>query len=452
MWTIWTEIVLQTRNRGEGGVMKAQVFAGVGKFDVTPPLGYLLQGHMVRNKPSEKAHDPLYLKVLSVRKGKEHVVLVTSDLIDFSQEFVEALRKEISGRIRLKPAQLMLAASHTHTGPFMAKSPLGDREPLPDYLSILRKTIAGGIKQAMSKERPVTVRYGKGSVNIGIVNRRKKVGSRVEMRPNPKGPVDEDVFVLSFVGKDGAPLAILLNYSCHPTTLSTQIYQVSADYPGVAQRELEKCYPGAVALFTNGCCGDVRPAIVEGDNFKDGAFEDIERMGRILAAEAVKTNERADAIDVQRIGGRLKAFDFPLDRRLTVRNKKSLEGPCRRYWCTSEAGLRWKEFWEKTLESGQTIPQTVTGELQCLKIGPVAVLGLPGEVMVEIGLKIKKKAKNVVIAGYANGSLGYIPTRQGLVEGGYEAFGFLHKGYPGPYASSMEKKLIEKAIALVRGG
>ncbi|MBN1671485.1 MAG: neutral/alkaline non-lysosomal ceramidase N-terminal domain-containing protein [Kiritimatiellae bacterium] len=429
--------------------MKQPLFAGVARYDVTPPLGYLLQGHTARNKPSERVHDPLYLKVLTLRKGKRRIALVTSDLIDFSPEFVEEVRGEVRARTRLKPADVLLTASHTHTGPVMAQGPFSDRAPLPDYMSVLKRTIAGGIGEAIRREQPVTVRHGTGRTNIGIVNRRKKTRSGVQMMPNPEGPIDEELAVVSFVDSAQKPLAVLLNYTCHPTTLASTLYQVSADYPGVAQRELEKFYPGATALFINGCCGDVRPAIVDGDRFKGGGFDDIERMGKLLAAAAVQCVETAHSVDVNSVGGRLQRFAFPLDRTLSATNKANIAKITRRYARGSELGAKWAAFWEQARDEGRQIPTSVTGDLHGLKIGPLAVLGLPGEVMVEIGLKIKKRTEKVIVAGYSNGCIGYIPTRQGLVEGGYEASSFLYQAWPAPYAPAMERKLVEAAVKLV---
>ena len=91
------------------------------------------------------------------------------------------------------------------------------------------------------------------------------------------------------------------------------------------------------------------------------------------------------------------------------------------------------------------------GSVQVLNIGEIAIVGLPGEIMVEIGLKIKKKAgKKVIVAGYANGGMGYIPTKKAMSEGGYEATSFLFEDYPAPYAPDMEETLINTVIKMLQ--
>ncbi|MCX5642910.1 MAG: hypothetical protein NTY10_06775, partial [Candidatus Omnitrophica bacterium] len=133
---------------------------------------------------------------------------------------------------------------------------------------------------------------------------------------------------------------------------------------------------------------------------------------------------------------------------------KSLEKVFRQYSYDKnkplEHEIAWKELWRKKLQNGEKIPNAEIGELQVLKIGKVAIVGLPGEVMVEIGLKLKKAVKDIIIAGYANGILDYIPTSSALKEGGYEATSFFYHGYPGPYSFDLEEKLIKKVTALVR--
>ncbi|MCX5642985.1 MAG: neutral/alkaline non-lysosomal ceramidase N-terminal domain-containing protein, partial [Candidatus Omnitrophica bacterium] len=401
--------------------MEDKIFAGAVKTDVTPPVGYILQGHSDRNKPSQKVHDPLLLKVLSIRKGKERAILVTSDLVAFYPEFVTETRNEITRITGIKKEQVLLTASHTHTGPVMGN----EATALPEYLSFLRFKIAGAVKEAVLREEPVRVKYGRGKINIGIINRRKKTAEGVRMMPNPKGPIDEDVALISFENAAQKPMALFFNYTCHPTTLSSDIYQISGDYPGVAQRELEKFYPGVIALFSNGCCGDVRPAIIKGNEFAGGTFADIERMGKLLAAEVIQAQEKAELLQVNEIKSRSEMFNFPFNQKMMVRDKKSLEKVFRQYSYDKnkplEHEIAWKKLWWKKLQNGEKIPDAEIGELQVLKIGKLTIVGLPGEVMVEIGLKLKKAVKDIIIAGYANGILDYIPTSSALKEGGYEA-------------------------------
>jgi len=444
--------------------MDEKVFAGVSKIDITPPLGYRLQGHGSRKNPSEKVHDPLYLKALSIRKGKNRAAVITSDLLGLSIDLVSDARREIEEKTGLLPHQVLMCASHTHSGPFILPPPDGilNENFIPGYLSLLAKQAAGALREAMYREEPVKVSFGKKEIDIGSVNRRKKNPDGSIGGPDPEGPADREATVISFE-KEGQPLGILLNYGCHPTTVSNTIYDITAEYPGAAQYELEKFYPGAVALFTNGCSGDVRPGLTneEGTKFRAGDFSDVRRMGRLLAAgiiearETSQKNEKSAYLKIDKIGSRMESFPFPLDKKMLADSEEKLERifpelvyRFRKSREPMEAEKKWKELWREKLRRKEKVPSHVKGDLQVLKIGPASLIAFPGDTMSEIGLKIKKRLPHGVPVSNSNGRIGYIPSSQGIKDGGYEASFFFLQGFPGPYALSMERKLIEKVLEM----
>ncbi|HNS32273.1 MAG TPA: neutral/alkaline non-lysosomal ceramidase N-terminal domain-containing protein [bacterium] len=445
--------------------MQEEIMAGVSKINITPPLGYRLQGHSTRNKPSEKVHDPLYMKVLTVRKGDDRAVIITSDLLGLSMDFVSKARAEIEKKTGIMPHQVLLCSSHTHSGPFVLPPPDGklNENFIPDYLSLLVKQAAGAVSEALKKEEKVRLIYGKNEVNIGSINRRRKNPDGSIGGPDPCGPVDREVTALSFEKSPGNPVAILFNYGCHPTTVSNTIYDITAEYPGAAQYELEKFYPGTTALFTNGCSGDVRPALLneEKTQFRAGDFEDVRRMGRLLAAgaiEAIETARRetgAEGLEIEKVSACLETFHFPLDRKFMPTDERQIEEnlpvlvqKLRGNRTPLEPEIKWMELWKEKLRKGEKAPSAVEADLQVIKIGPVALIAFPGDTMSEIGLKIKKRLPYAVPVSNSNGRIGYIPSAQGLKDGGYEASFFFFQGFAGPYAPTMEKKLLEKVFEL----
>ncbi|HOV21165.1 MAG TPA: neutral/alkaline non-lysosomal ceramidase N-terminal domain-containing protein [bacterium] len=429
-----------------------ELLCGISKVDITPPVGYYLQGHSGRNKPSKKVHDPLYLKLVCLSDKKTTLYILSSDLIGFSEEFVHNTREELKNKLKISPENFLFTSSHTHTGPFIESTYGGKDKVDPDYLKILQKKIVGAAIESRGNMEKVNVRVGKGKVNIGIVNRRKKTKKGVYMMPNFEGPIDEDVSVIKFEKKDGTSKVILFNYTCHPTTLSTKIYEISADYPGVAQREIEKSYSGCLAMFTNGCCGDVRPALVENGQFIGGNFEDIERMGKILFGEVIKVSEKSISLKEVKLNSKIVNFKFQLEDKLIPKNIKHLEEIVQSYkkqfsYFGPDIIEEWKEDMRGRIEKGEKLNNYIEGYLQFIKIGDIFILGLPGEIMVEIGIKLKEKiGKNLIIFGYSNGLIGYVPTANGIKEGGYEAGSFLYHKYPAPYSEKMESDLINEVI------
>lgn len=432
---------------------------GLACVDITPPVGYLLQGHSKRNQPSRRVHDPLFLKAMSIAEGDERVVMITSDLVYFAPAHVAAIKAEINRRTGLPAERVMITAAHTHTGPFMFTSLPDDERLLPDYISLLTRKIVGAVLEAVDGEVPALLRWGTGEVDIGIMNRRRKDASgRVQMDPNPDRPVDPCLTVLAACAPHGGLRALLCNYTCHPTVLGTDIYEISGDYPGAFQNALQRMYPGALAMFANGCCGDVRPAIIDPATglFKGGTFADTERMGRILACEAAQVFERTEEIPSGAVCGRLRSFDLPLEETLLPSSLERLESAFLRHQqsLTEHDGAaleKWRACWAARLAEGQPVPRAVPIDLQALHVGPARLVGIAGETMLEIGLRIRKAAAGckLMLCGDANGVVGYLPTAEAVGEGGYETNSFIHKFYAAPYSAGMEDVLVNSILSLI---
>ena len=433
------------------------LYAGVASMDITPPVGYLLSGHVARKAKSHRTHDPLRLKALSLRNGRARLAIVTADLIGFSPEFVEKLRAELLAKTGLKKEHLFLAASHTHTGPAMIEhsTTMSSENILSDYISNVRRKIVGGVLEAIDREEPASAFWGQDQADIGAINRRKRTRTVVIMAPNPKGPRDDTVPVLSLRRADGSLLAAVFQATCHPTTISTDISEISADYPGVAQRELEKRYPGCVAMFLNGCSGDVRPAIVKNGKFTGGTFEDIERMGKALANAAANAIELPQKIAKPTLAGALAQVSLPFTKRLIPKNPASLKAfekelsrkyPQWRPWIKT-----WAEHCAATLKAGKPFQTQTSTDIQAIRIGDAFLLGLGGEAFVEIGLQLKRRMpKHTLVAGYVGADRGYLPTAAALRTGGYEWVSFIFDKWPAPLDPSVEERLMQSMTKMTR--
>lgn len=441
---------------------------GVAARDITPPTGYLLQGHEARKGKSEKVHDPLMLKALSLGDGRRRVFVVSSDLVYFPPALAETIKQEARQELGLAPEQVLLTADHIHTGPFMFGAEPGDKDRyIPGYWEEMRRKIVEVLREAAANEAPATLVWGRSEADIGVINRRLKTPYGVEMRPNPDGTIDREALVLAALGQDGHPRAILFNYACHPTTVGTDIYQISSDYPGVAQRALEARFPGATALFLNGCCGDVRPGLIANGQFRGGTFEDVDRMGKALADAIAAALAQAQPVKPGPVEGRLETLDLPLNSDLIPDTPEKLEKAATQYlkqprrdetvsgaWHTPSdepAVAAWKAEMAARLARGEKPVASLPMDVHVLAVGDVRLAGLSGEIMTEIGKKIKNGAGcPTLVASCANGVLGYIPTEAALSEGGYEAKTFLYRKFPAPYAVSMENRLIQRTLTLIR--
>ena len=242
--------------------VKSNLLAGVAKVDITPKEtdGVMVTGH---RRMVHGVRDHLHAGVLVLSDGETKIAIVTLDTISAWDQMVKLARARIEKQTGVPAANIMVAASHNHSGPsFKADSQWG-RE-LIDKLGV-------AAKQAAENMRMVTVGYGEDRIGFSI-NRRKVINGRAVVRLNPDGPNDQRVKVLRFDdGRSLTPLAVVMHAVCHPCFFTwgdkgSQPYpngypKMSADFPGEAQTFVEMCYGHKTSsLFLQGCAGDISTA------------------------------------------------------------------------------------------------------------------------------------------------------------------------------------------------
>ncbi len=363
--------------------------AGVAKVDITPDQteGVMVTGH---RRKVFGVRDPLRAGVLVLDDGETKVALVTLDTIGAWDEMVTLARHRIEKEAGVPAANILVAASHNHSGPsFEANSKWG--RALIDALGGAARQAAGGL-------RPVTVGYGEDRIGFSI-NRRKVINGRAVVRLNSEGVNDPRVKVLRFDDGDSlTPLAVIMHAVCHPCFFTwgdkgSQPYpngypKMSADFPGEAQTFVEMCYANQThSLFLQGCAGDIRPNL-PGFPYRCADEADIQWAGRDLGSAVVRTLARG----VTREQLRDRPTYYAIRSASTVVSLPGKEG-------------------------------RISAELQAIKIGPYLLLTMPGEPMVEYGFKLERAIADraiPIIIGYANGNLGYIATADAYEVGGYE--------------------------------
>jgi hypothetical protein len=368
-------------------------------------------------------------------------VLVTTDLIGLSRPLSDRIADEAKKQFHLDRADLLLTSSHTHCGPVISGN-LMDMYPLTEeqkgditaYGESLVPQIVAVIGEALKSREPALLRFGKGSALFAI-NRREQTPKGVVIGKNPTGPVDHDVPLLIAAGSDGKPKAIVFGYACHNTTLA--FYNWCGDYAGFAQAELEKTYPGAVAMFWTGCAADANPN-------PRGTLELCEHHGKELA-DGVKAALQGELKPVtgrfnsayERITLKLGA---PPTREKLVADTLNKALPVRR---RAERLLKMLDEKGKLEEAYPYYPIQVWGlgkELEWVALG--------GEVVIDYALRLKKElpaSRTLWIAGYANDVMAYIPSVRVLGEGGYEAdSSMVYYGFPTRWDTSIEDAIVAK--------
>ncbi len=361
---------------------------GVAKVVITPPDSAPTVGHP---RPTKGARDPLRAGVLILDDGKTRAAIATFDLVDAFDSLVKRSRAAISEKAGVPPENILVNVSHNHSG--------SDFDKNPEWADEVIAKVTKAATEAAANMKPVTVGYGVDHIGFSI-NRRKVINGRAVVRLNPEGVNDTRVKVLRFDdGESLTPVAVLMHAICHPCFFTwgdnaTEPHpngfpMKSADFPGEAQTFIEKAYDnGTKVMFLQGCAGDIRPNL-PGDPYRCADEADIQWAGRDLG------------------GAVLKALAKSMIR--------------------EERSKRQTHYKLKVASEKIALPakdgSKIEVELMAMKIGPYLLLAMPGEPMVEYGLKLEEAIADravPIVLGYSNGKLGYVATAAAHSVGGYE--------------------------------
>lgn len=391
---------------------KVVFFAGTFSVDITPDViskPVPLNGYGDRKKAlAVGVHDRLFAKALFIESIDEQAgktsraVIVTTDLCMVNQFMRDAVLKKVA-HLGINDSNFLLTATHTHSAP----AGLDPRFPfeiiMGKYDAELFDQTVDGISEAVMRAHenlaPAEIFASQKEVIHLVRNRRIKeydYRTRRFSEGAEHGEVDALMSVIKVASRNGAPLAILVVYGVHPTILGPTNLSVSADWPGVLQKELEEKIGHGVAMFANGAEGDQAPVSTnESDDFKW-----MEWYGEAVAEEAWDLYENSQLVVEPFIASAVSRRKLPRFR-----------APM----------LKW-------LPLPKLLTRSIADEALCmvLKIGQVVIIGLPGEPLHRVGIELRQKVRtdgaiSPIIVGLANDWIGYIADPQSYKEGGYEA-------------------------------
>jgi hypothetical protein len=403
--------------------------AGAAQLDITPGLGAHLIGYF-EDRLATDILDPLNAKAIVLSDGDTTLGFVICDLIVVPGEVVNAAKARIQEQTGVPPENVLIAGTHTHTGPAI----VGALGTLPEegYAEWVAPRIADAFTMAFRRLQPAQFAHAAGSVPGEVHNRRWHMADgTVQMNPGhlnpnairPAGPTDPQLGLLVLRSPEGAPIAALGNLSLHYVGISGPNHNVvCADYFAAFGSALNRL-AGAqfVCPLANGTFGDVNNL----DFSRPGrtstyARHQIERVANVVAAEAwrIWSGLREDDFrDDVPLGARLTQVSFPA----RTPSPEGLAAARSQY----EAGEAWDDAeWLYAREIVLCVeePSEWPVPIHTLRIGDLGIVGLAGEVFTEIGLDIKARSPfpQTMNIGIANDTVGYVATDRALDEGSYE--------------------------------
>ena len=408
--------------------------AGAASIRITPPAGTLMQGYDVRCARS--VADPTFASALVAGNERIAWLLLSVDVIGLDRSFTARIRRVIARRLHIRPSQITIVCSHTHSGPATLPR-LGPVKADTGYLALLAERLTIVAEIAAGRLQPVVWRFGTTLFGENV-NRRLQVGDSIKLGVDPSGPVDRRLRVLRIdrpgSSDQAAPLALTVHYACHATT-SGDALEISADWPGAMRTRLREFYSKEDGYpcvhFLQGCAGDLTHRIGRDpetwpEHFGQSTTIQSQALGRLAGEAAIEASENSvefSAATVQ-VGVRSVALPFH-----------------------NHSGA------EKT-------------EIQVVRVGPrrhkahsasqtIWFIGLPGEPFTEYSTdfgsafyrRFGGSPHRVLVCGYTNDCVGYLCTPQALREKGYES-AVAHRMYhrPAPFSSNVQSVLLERTL------
>jgi len=427
-----------------------KLMAGTAEVDISPTV----TPFQLRSGPSDLVHDPLHVRAVAFQNGKGRAVIALMDAIGVGREMTDEAKVIAAEKTGWKPEEMLVSGTHTHTAP---KG--GDSSPGRIAYEKRRKDgLAEALIEAIESLEPAKVGFASDEEPTEVFNRRwymeegfmpkNPLGGydKVKMNPGlnnlvkPAGPTDPEVAVIDVRDKKGQPLGLIANYALHyvggvPRVIDEkgrEVGMASADYFGEFARIMPYRLRGAtgnenfVAMMTNGTSGDINNIDFYRNRGPRAPFEQIRVVAGKTADAAYRALQKIDDYDESPIVAMKqrnvtihyrKPKQEDIDRAIELMKLSPKE--------RNEINSRTSSVAQNTLRfSEPEMTKTEDVIIQAIRIGDQAIVSMPFEVLVEIGMEIKEKSPfpRTLIIELANGGYGYLPPPHQHKLGGYETW------------------------------
>lgn len=414
---------------------------GAARADITPETEVL---NWVTGKPYGSVLDPLYVHALALDDGKNKAALIRWDLTDVSESARDEVREAVGAALGMPGENIFVHASHTHSAPWAPVYTAGHRgnerdtwwairhmpaqNEHPPFKRWMERLIAASVeaaKRAVASARPASIAIGRIAADDFLHNRRPRAPAwgNADTKPTPAisyshpdwnpevlqggasfGPMDRTLALVAFRDAENKSIASLFHLACHSVSIYPSTPAISADWPGAAARTISAAV-GGESLFLQGCAGDINP-------WRRGQPA-VATMAGGLATKAQIALRYSVKLDTAPLLVGRATVNLPL----TPAGKARLGA------------------------------DVVEAEIQAIVCGPLAIVGLPGEPLTELGLMIRERSPfpQTLVLGYSNGNgVHYVGPPGEKARGGYEV------GVAGAGTDECGALLVETANRVLR--
>jgi neutral ceramidase len=398
--------------------------AGAARVDITPPAD-------PANPPSGKyAHEKLYVRAIVLDNGTARAALISADQGGLSDTIWQAASKQIAAELNCPVENIVMSATHTHSGwgpggfPGMRGLRPDPNAPPPPIVG----QIVDAVRQAKANLQPARVGFGAGKSYLNV--NRDTVDADTHLwtqAPNLEGPSDKTVAVVEFLGANGEPIAVYMDYAMHPVN-GFLAGLTSADFAGATSRYVEQAFDDkTVALFVQGASGDQNPLYLRAGTNALASQSGTPITGYVLTREPVEAPIRDGKVKAGPVDPKVKdTLERVMDSegvllgeeviRVMTNVKRldaspTIEAAQKTVTCPGRKRTdNAREGTPGTYEDGDP----VNIRLGAIRIGNIALTSVDAEIYTPIGLRLKRESPmaNTFMVTLANGAAnsGYIPN------------------------------------------
>ena len=428
--------------------MKNKLLVGIGRHDITPPIGAWLTGYAPARR-AESVGDNLNITAFAFEYNGLRSMVVTADVCLIRANYAEQVRKLMGTAAHIPFEHITLSATHTHSGPATFRTGGGSEMDMEYFNNIFIPAAEKAAADAAASLRPAQLGVGEIHSDVGVNRRGMKLDGSIVLGQDPHGTYDPIMTVISFREPDGKPIGNIIHYGAH-NTASGKNTEITRDWCGVAIDRLE-AESGGITAFFNGCEGDCGPRLPNGQT--TGNYKMALELGGRAAIDAVNAwrsiKEWRDC-DMRVI---CRTVKLPYK---TLPTKEALQAEIDAMGDPSQlVGLKVTQYEAliqrmELLCSGEPISDGLPMDLPVISVGPVAFFPIPFEIFSRITLRIRQFSPYpyTLSLSNTNGAYRYFPSMDQIIRGGYEVWVFTSFAAQ-PFADDSEQYLVEGAVSIL---
>ncbi len=414
---------------------------GVGREIITPPVGSNLYGYSP-DIISTSINDDLTATAFYFEQNSVKALVVSITVCEMQTKLCDDIRKILEENTGVPSENIMLCATHTHSGPNVAGS-VGWGEIDKEYCDLIFvPEIVNATLKAVETAIPVRMAVAVGESEVGVNRRQLFFNNKIDFGQNTWGCINKKMTILSFADENDNKVATMIHYGCHGTAAGPNT-EITRDWSGIMTDAIEEI-SGVPCAFFNGTMGDIGPRISNGKTTGDITY--VRELGGVAKKDALRIYSELCEYKEVDLSASSDVVSIPLKPRLPLQKCLEMYEDYKNE--TDNIGGMIKAHLETVIDLEKSCAEPKKDfeiRQNSVAVGDVVLTGIPFEMFSETGLRIDEavKEKRVLCVSNTNGFEGYFVTQDAICRSGYEVEMFLY-GRPQQFCDNADWYLMKQ--------